>query len=123
MNACCIDRIYGMQSWYFFWHRRACNLMDQRAKAGILLRRPSYHGKRPDSVLTVINVMHLQQWERVYKAVITQVVAKRAFGLVFVRINGAGYHKISVRRKAKALVIIKIPKTAVTQRACKGHFG
>src|SRR5258708_37560624 len=96
MYASRINSINGMQSGYLFWYSRTRYLVDQRAKTGILLWRSTHYSKRPNGILAVIYIMHLHQRERMFKAVITQMITKRAFRLIIMWHYHACYYKVCV---------------------------
>ena len=75
--------IHGVDRMDAMHHRRndrPGDLVDDRAEAGVLLRRPADHRERPDRVLAVIDLLDVQHRERMRQAVIAEVIAERPFG-------------------------------------------
>src|SRR5690606_9969860 len=103
----------GLQSIDFFRDSISRNLMNQMSKTGILLWWPTDHRKRPNCIFLVLHVLHLHQWKRVWEAIIANMVTEWIFGFIVIRIYRTSNHKISIRRNAKPVVIIKIPKTPI----------
>jgi len=75
------------------WSRQ---FVDDRAEAGVFLRRPADDGERPDGVVAVIDVLDVQHGEVVRQRVVAEVVAERAFGQLPLRIDGAGNDEVGV---------------------------
>src|ERR1043166_8993400 len=90
MNAGGIDRVHGVYAWNDCRDDRPRQLVDDGAETSILLRRPADDGEGPHRVTAMVDLLHVQHWERVLQAVITEMIAERALGELLVRIDGAG---------------------------------
>jgi len=76
MHTRCINGMHFLQARNFRRNRIAGNLMDQSAKARVLLRRAAYDCERPNGILSRVNVFHAHQRKRMREAVIAEVVAE-----------------------------------------------
>ena len=70
--------------------------MDQFAEHGVLLRRSSDNGERPDCALAMVNFVHVQNREIMLQAVVSQMITKGAFWHLPRWIDGAGDAKVRV---------------------------
>lgn len=87
VHTCGIHRVHGVQAGNLGGHHRCGDLVDQIAKTRVLLRRAAHHRKRPDGILAVIDIVHLQYRKFVGQAIIPQMVPEWAFG------QGVGLHR------------------------------
>jgi hypothetical protein len=63
----------------------AGQLVDELPERGVFLRRPADDRERPDGIAAMMDRRHLQHGKLVGQAVVAQVVAERAFGLLWRR--------------------------------------
>ena len=89
MDAGGIDGVDGVDAGHHGGDHRAGQLVDDRAEAGVLLRRPADDGERPDRVRAVIDGLDVQDGKVVRQAVVAEVIAERPFGQLPVGIDRA----------------------------------
>src|SRR5262249_62167083 len=75
-----IDGVNRMNAVHDGWDDRPGDLVDDRAEAGVFLRRPADDGERPDRILAVIYLVNIQHRKRMSETVVSQVVAEWSFG-------------------------------------------
>src|ERR1043166_1955442 len=77
-------------------NHRPSEFMNDLPKTCVLLGRPADDCKGPDRVVAVPNMLDLQYREQGGKRERAQVTAKRSFGQLALRIDGAGDAEIRV---------------------------
>ena len=96
--------------------------MNEFAEGGVFLRRPADNGEGPDRALAVIDGIDVQHGKFVRQAVISQVVAERAFGQGLAWIDGARNAKVGFGGYGEA-VFLYISEAAAGQPSRKSDFG
>ena len=96
MHARRVDRVDGLHARDRPRNRRAGDLVDQLGEHRVFLRRAADHGKRPDGIVAVIDVLDPQHRKIVRQTVIAQVVAERSLGQLPVGFEIAGDAEIGL---------------------------
>src|SRR5690606_15718893 len=113
MHPCSIYSMDSVKTIDLLRNSRTRNLMYQCPKTGVFLRRPPHNSERPNRIFTVIYAMYLHQREWVHQGIITNMIAKRSFGLVFIGVNRSCNHKVCIRGYTEPFIIIEISKSPV----------
>src|SRR5690606_24127937 len=111
-----------MKATNLLWNGIACDFMNQSAKAGILLRRSSHHGKRPDRILPVIHFMYFHQREWVQQGIITDMITKWTDMFIINWIYRTCNNKNCISRETVTTLNIEIAEATVAKSAGKDHF-
>ena len=118
-------RIYGvdlLDAGKLLWGEAFHDLVDEVAKAGVLLGRPAHDREVPDRVLAVIHVFDLHDGEIVGQGIISQVVAKGPLGLFHALADRARNDKIGIGGQHMP-IFARIAKAPAPQHAGKGELG
>src|SRR4051812_11412442 len=102
MHARGIHGMYGMHAGHDSWNDRPGQLVDKSTEAGVLLRRPADHGEGPDGVLAMIDLLHMEDRERMPQAVVTEMIAEGPFGQEPLGIDHAADAKVRVSEDRQA---------------------
>ena len=121
MNTRCIDGMHFLYPGYFIRYGVAGHLMDQLSETRVLLRRTTDDRERPDGILASINLVYPHQGEGMLQAVISEVIAERAFRFHFAGMDLTGDHKIGIRTHAETVAIC-VPEPASSQQPREGHL-
>ena len=98
------------------------HFVDNLSQHRILLGRSTYHGERPDRIVTVEDVFYLHHGKRMREAVVAQVVPKRPFGQEPIGIDRAGDAEIGIGMDRQAIRAPHHSHAATAQYAGKHQF-
>ena len=98
-----IDRIDRMHAFDHRRNGRSGDLVNDLPKRCVLLRRSSNNGEWPDRIASMVNRINVHHREVMLQAVITEMVAERAFGKLPVGINCAGDAEVRIRNERETV--------------------
>src|SRR5579875_2227556 len=101
MHSGGIDGMNSVNTRHYAWNDRAGQLVDEIAEASIFLRRPAYHGERPNRTGTMINPFDAQYRKIVDQTVIAQMIAERSFRQQSLWIHRAANAEIRLGRNGQ----------------------
>src|SRR5438105_2759444 len=96
MDAGRIDRVDGADTGHDGGNHRTRDVVNDLAKAGVLLRGPADDGERPDGTGPVKDGLHVQHGEVMLEAVIAEMVAERPLRKLAQGIDGADNAEVGV---------------------------
>jgi hypothetical protein len=94
MDAGRIDGMHFVDAGNNRRDNRSGKLVNERAEAGVFLRRPADDRERPDRVGPMKDLVDDEHREVVNPRVIAEMIAERSFGKRTTRVNRAGDDKI-----------------------------
>lgn len=121
MNTCGVNGVDGFEARDFYGYHWPSDVVDEVAKRGVFLGWASNDGEWPDGVFAVVDVFDVKDGEFVGEAVISEVVAKWAFGLGFTGVYGAGDDEVGVCGD-DVVVFAGVAKSASGQATGKDEF-
>ena len=122
VNTGGVNGVDGFQTGDFYRDHWTGYFVNEVAKCGVFLRGAADDGEWPDRVLSVIDCVYLHYGKVVLQAVVTEVVAKWAFGKGFAGDDSSSDAEIRFGGD-DVVPFSSISESATCQSTCERDFG